>query len=554
MQTHQIHTVGPYVLGRTLGTGATGKVKLAHHSETGEKVAIKIVTKDFLFSSPTMRKKIEREIAIMKLLHHPHVLSLLDVYETSQFLFLVLEHVESGELFDYIAKRRTGLAPGEALAFFKQIILGVEYCHSHMICHRDLKPENLLLDANKNIKIGDWGMASMMNKGDLLQTSCGSPHYASPEVIMGKKYDGRAADVWSLGVILYALLTGKLPFDHEDIRQLLNKVKSGHFIMPLGLPETIKDLLGRMLTVDPTKRITLDQILQHTALQLAQPSFHVPISYPTPLHAEMMQPMDSHTVIDEDIIRSLQALGWTDTTALHAALTSAQPNVQKVFYRLLQERTIRSRSRTSSLTLQSSAQQGTTPHVEPGFGSRPASIPLSIPSGRGAGPAISHRSPSSPIPIMSPSSWGVGIQTTFVPSSPSNGSPIIGSSPKKAWFSSLFAPSRERGTSIDGERGIGSASSFTLKCKYDLDELSTRLQHCFATLHITYQVTAPNVLAAEYDGPDVACAVAFGVEIGWNAEEGQSFVHFMHQTGDKLTFHWLIRERLSAQLASSSTS
>ena len=186
----------------------------------------------------------------MKLIRHPNILTLHDVYESNSDLYLVLDHVEGGELFDYLVKRGR-LPEREALIFFQQVISGLDYCHQHLVCHRDLKPENLLLDANLNIKIADFGMAALQPEGKFLETSCGSPHYASPEIIKGEKYDGSssqrlcrvvtytwalanlgpAADIWSCGIILYALLTGNLPFDDENIRKLLSKVRPRHRTM-----------------------------------------------------------------------------------------------------------------------------------------------------------------------------------------------------------------------------------------------------------------------------------------------------------------------------------
>ncbi|CAH0699517.1 unnamed protein product [Spodoptera exigua] len=155
-------------------------VKLGVHCVTGKKVAIKIINREKLSESVLM--KVEREIAIMKLIEHPHVLGLSDVYENKKYLYLVLEHVSGGELFDYLVKKGR-LTPKEARRFFRQIISALDFCHSHSICHRDLKPENLLLDERNNIKIADFGMASLQPAGSLLETSCGSPHYACPEVI-----------------------------------------------------------------------------------------------------------------------------------------------------------------------------------------------------------------------------------------------------------------------------------------------------------------------------------------------------------------------------------
>lgn len=172
--------------------------------------------------------------------------------------YLLLEYVEGGELFDYLVNKGK-LHPLEALSYFKQIISGVDYCHRFNICHRDLKPENLLLDAQKNIKIADFGMAALELDGGtgLLETSCGSPHYASPEVVAGKAYHGAASDIWSCGVVLYALLTGRLPFDHPNMHTLLRMVKSGRFQMPNTIPSRAQDLLAKMLVVDPSERITV---------------------------------------------------------------------------------------------------------------------------------------------------------------------------------------------------------------------------------------------------------------------------------------------------------
>jgi serine/threonine protein kinase len=167
-----------------------------------------------------------------------------------------MEHVEGGELFDYIVKKGR-LAETEAIGFFQQIIFGIDHCHKHLICHRDLKPENLLLDKHRNVKIADFGMASIQVPSKMLETSCGSPHYASPEVILGIKYDGTCADVWSCGVILYALITGNLPFDDENIRKLLTKVKSGVFSIPNYVSEKARDLISNMIVVDPAVRYTV---------------------------------------------------------------------------------------------------------------------------------------------------------------------------------------------------------------------------------------------------------------------------------------------------------
>ena len=195
---------GPYVIIRPLGAGTTGKVKLAIERETNRQCAIKIIAKSSFDTRPNLRTKIQREIALMRLVDHPHLLKLIDVLESPRHLYIVVEYASRGELFEYLVQHQH-LSDVEAMRFFRQIIYGLEYLHSLGICHRDLKPENILLDENLNIKIADFGFARFA-KSNIADTSCGSPHYAAPEVIKGTRYDGRCADVWSCGVILYALL------------------------------------------------------------------------------------------------------------------------------------------------------------------------------------------------------------------------------------------------------------------------------------------------------------------------------------------------------------
>ncbi|KJE96855.1 CAMK/CAMKL/BRSK protein kinase [Capsaspora owczarzaki ATCC 30864] len=333
LQQQQQNRVGPYVLGRTLGVGSTGRVKLGTHIASGKTVAVKIINKASLASTPDLLRKIEREIAIMKLIDHPNVMSLYDVYENSHHLFLILEHVEGGELFDYLVKR--GRLPiEEGIKFFRQIISAMDFCHKHCVCHRDLKPENLLLDADRNIKIADFGMASLQVGEKMLETSCGSPHYASPEVIRGVKYDGRGADIWSCGIILFALLTGNLPFDDENIHRLLNKVKTGEFIMPAHLRPECKDLLSRMLTVDPEKRIKMEEIMIHPLYLTA--AVPMPEVVHSPLPPTALPSIDS---LDEDVMYSLRSLGcFEDEATLTMELMSESHNIEKVIYTLLLDR------------------------------------------------------------------------------------------------------------------------------------------------------------------------------------------------------------------------
>ncbi len=338
--------IGPWKLGKTLGRGATGRVLLATHNATGQKAAVKVVSKLELADdgeAPRGVKNdgglpygIEREIIIMKLLTHPNVLRLYDVWETSKALYLVLEYVEGGELFDLLVERGP-LQEVEAIKYFRQIILGTAYCHALGICHRDLKPENLLLDALLNVKLADFGMAALESNGKLLETLCGLPHYAAPEIVSGLKYHGAASDVWLCGVILFALLTGRLPFDDEHIRNLLLKVQAGSYEMAEELLPEAKDLINRMLTVDPAKRIPTGKILQHPLLT----KYPIPnedlISVKSLPHPETAyKSLGSPKNIDQQILQNLSIL-WHDRLQadIIGCLLSNGPNPEKTFYALL---------------------------------------------------------------------------------------------------------------------------------------------------------------------------------------------------------------------------
>ncbi|XP_043960830.1 serine/threonine-protein kinase BRSK2-like isoform X7 [Gambusia affinis] len=330
---HYANYVGPYRLEKTLGKGQTGLVKLGLHCVTGQKVAIKIVNREKLSESVLM--KVEREIAILKLIEHPHVLKLHDVYENKKYLYLVLEHVSGGELFDYLVKKGR-LTPKEARKFFRQIISALDFCHSHSICHRDLKPENLLLDEKNNIRIADFGMASLQVGDSLLETSCGSPHYACPEVIRGEKYDGRKADAWSCGVILFALLVGALPFDDDNLRNLLEKVKLGVFHMPHFIPPDCQNLLRGMIEVDAAKRLTLEQIQKHTWYLAGknEPEPEQPVTRKVSIRT-----LGAPEEIDPDVLESMHSLGcFRDKDKLTKDLLSEDDNQEKMIYFLLLDR------------------------------------------------------------------------------------------------------------------------------------------------------------------------------------------------------------------------
>jgi 5'-AMP-activated protein kinase, catalytic alpha subunit len=260
------NSIGNYLLGKTIGEGTFGKVKLGHHIQTEEKVAIKILEKDRICDVSDV-ERVSREIHILKLIRHPNIIQLYEVkfiqiIETPKKLYLIMEYASGGELFDYIVKNNK-LKEKEACRFFHQLIAGIEYIHKLHIVHRDLKPENLLLDHNNNIKIVDFGLSNTYKPGELLKTACGSPCYAAPEMIAGKKYVGLSVDIWSAGVILFASVCGYLPFEDSNTSLLYKKILNGDYQFPSFISFDSKDLIKRILNIDPEARYNIDDIRKH---------------------------------------------------------------------------------------------------------------------------------------------------------------------------------------------------------------------------------------------------------------------------------------------------
>ncbi|XP_041035211.1 MAP/microtubule affinity-regulating kinase 4 isoform X5 [Carcharodon carcharias] len=251
--------IGNYRLLRTIGKGNFAKVKLARHILTSREVAIKIIDKTQL--NPTSLQKLFREVRIMKCLNHPNIVKLFEVIETEKTLYLVMEYASGGEVFDYLVSHGR-MKEKEARAKFRQIISAVQYCHQRNIVHRDLKAENLLLDGDCNIKIADFGFSNEFQFGNKLDTFCGSPPYAAPELFQGKKYDGPEVDIWSLGVILYTLVSGSLPFDGQNLKELRERVLRGKYRVPFYMSTDCENILKRFLVLNPAKRGTLEQIMK----------------------------------------------------------------------------------------------------------------------------------------------------------------------------------------------------------------------------------------------------------------------------------------------------
>ncbi|PON96340.1 GPCR kinase [Trema orientale] len=315
-----------YKLGKRLGIGSFGKVKVAEHVLTGHKVAIKILNREQI-QTMGMEEKVTREIKILRLFMHPHIVRLYEVIETPSEYFFVMEYAKFGELFDYIVEKGR-LHDDEARRIFQQIISGVEYCHKNRVVHRDLKPENLLLDSNRNVKIADFGLSNIMRDGRLLKTSCGSPNYAAPEIISGILYSGPEVDVWSCGVTLYALLYGTLPFDDANMSNLYRKIKffnhllrlqDGIYNLPTCSSPGARDLISRMLAVDPMRRMTIPEIRQHPWFKSHLPRY---LALPPP------DTMQQAKKIDERILQEVIQKGFNRNQVIESIRNRVQNEVR----------------------------------------------------------------------------------------------------------------------------------------------------------------------------------------------------------------------------------
>lgn len=256
--------VGNYLIGKRIGKGTFGKVKIGTHIPTNEKVAIKILEKSKIVDSSDL-ERVRREMKIFKKVYHPYVTQLYEIIDTPHHIYLVMEYADSGELFDYIVNHGR-INERDACRFFHQIVEAVDYVHHLKVCHRDLKPENILLQKNKDfytVKLIDFGLSNTYEGDVLLKTACGSPCYAAPEMIAGKKYVGSLADIWSLGVVLFAMVCGYLPFEDDNTAVLYRKILSGNYKLPNYLSREIRDLFSHILETDPSKRYTMNDIRKH---------------------------------------------------------------------------------------------------------------------------------------------------------------------------------------------------------------------------------------------------------------------------------------------------
>jgi 5'-AMP-activated protein kinase, catalytic alpha subunit len=319
--------IGQFILGEKLGEGTFGVVRMGTHILTGEKVAVKILEKIKILGQDD-KTRVEREIKILKCLRHNNIIQLYSVIQTVTTIYLIMEYASGKELFDYIVLRKK-LPEPEACKFFQQIINGIEYLHKLRIVHRDLKPENLLLDHKKDLKIADFGLSNMYSKGELLKTACGSPCYAAPEMIASKKYQGVMVDIWSSGIILYAMICGYLPFEDPDNTVLYKKITDGKFTIPNYISDSAKDLLKKILTTDPSKRYNINMIKSHAWYNLINPSYNTNEGLLINLHV---------IPIDETLVSKMEEYAFDKQEVRTNILSNRHNHITTTYYLLLKNK------------------------------------------------------------------------------------------------------------------------------------------------------------------------------------------------------------------------
>ena len=333
-----ISSIDQYKLGEKLGEGTFGTVYLATHKLTKQKVAIKIIEKKKL-RKEIDKIRLEREITILKKLHHSNIINLYSTIETNSQIYLIQEYASGKELFDYIIQKKK-LCEKETLKYFQQIISGIEYIHKLGICHRDLKPENIILTLNNEIKIIDFGLSNFYNKNQLLKSVCGSPCYAAPEILKGNIYSGLKIDIWSCGIILYMMITGNLPFNDNNQISLYKQIIHGKYYIPSFVPKKLSDLIKNILVTNPKKRFNLNDIKEHSWFknENMKNNFHFGINL-----NEIIIP------IDEDIIEIMNEMNFNKQEVRENILRDEHNNICTTYYLLLNKKIKRGKSSISDL-------------------------------------------------------------------------------------------------------------------------------------------------------------------------------------------------------------
>ncbi|KAJ3021939.1 Map microtubule affinity-regulating kinase [Thoreauomyces humboldtii] len=380
-------SIGNYAFQKTVGEGNFAKVKLAKHRLTGQEVAVKIIDKTTLDEKKL--SKLYREVRIMKLLHHPNIVKLYEVIETKYTVYLVMEYASGGELYDYLVVHGK-MKEKEARAKFRQILSAVSYCHKKRVIHRDLKAENLLLDHNLDIKIADFGFSNYFDPDSKLDTFCGSPPYAAPELFQGRRYTGPEVDIWSLGVILYVLTTGCLPFDGKNLQEMRESVCRGKYRIPFYLSDFCEKLLRKFLVRDPYKRSGLEMLIDDGWINDGYSD--------SPISTDVSQKVEEN----EAIIRLMVQKYSLDRDAILQKLKdNVYDEVSSIYYLLYYEKDTR---KTIATELAASAEGNQTPlsPISPGTSGAPLKDTLSN-AGSGSRPAMMRIDEDGVLPSPDPS-------------------------------------------------------------------------------------------------------------------------------------------------------
>jgi len=393
----QITRIGDYTLEKTVGEGQFGKVKLATHVPTGTRVAVKVIDKSRL-NSDTLRM-VHREVSIMKMLHHPHIIRLYEVIENEACLFLVMEYASGGEMMDLIMAHGR-LKECDACRFFTQTASALAYCHALHTVHRDVKAENLLLDQHMNVKLIDFGLSNVFHPGDTLKTFCGSPSYASPELVQRREYTGPEVDCWSLGVLLFVLVVGELPFDGTTFLELYRRIISASYVIPPDVSPLCADLIRKMLVPDVKNRANITQILNHP--WVLSGGYKVP----TPEEISVYHSIKEDE-LSETIIKQMVELGYERASIISSVTTDQYDDASATYFLLLTQQQKQQQRLLQQKLLQQQPQKRHQRHDSKGvkiIGGEPRPIPVSAVPGSNS-PSYLSVYPS-PSPSSSPSPDG----------------------------------------------------------------------------------------------------------------------------------------------------
>ncbi|KAJ2769316.1 hypothetical protein IWQ56_002602 [Coemansia nantahalensis] len=454
--------VGDYIVKQTLGKGTFSKVYLGEYRPTKQKVALKFIKPKSPQGGSTDKHnlRVEREIRLLSLLFHPNIVRLYDVIQTPKFTMIVMEHNSGGELLHHIRKRGR-LHESEARGLFRQIVSAVDYMHQNCVIHRDLKMENVMMDRDNRVRLIDFGFANTFEWDKQLDTFCGSPFYAAPEMVNGIKYTGPEVDIWSMGVILFFMLCGRTPFEGECLKEIYDKISRGRFEVPQQRSWEAQDLLRRILTVDPRSRISMKGIIDHPWLNkdFDQPvNNHLPQRATVVLHPNelALQKMPVYKYAIPDV-----------TAALANSDMAKTPMV--CIYHLVEESRRRKASRNARRS-HATNLGGDTPDA-----SRPASrgrhADADSPVAASAGAAGAHPSPAAARPDHRSHAHKQALQPPQPPYLAPHNSDLGSSIDAPSFGAGQYEPPRPRkGSSASGQLSVSSSLNLDVSSPFLRDD------------------------------------------------------------------------------------